>query len=266
MEKRVGQCGDWACTYNMGSPIISLLMEKKTMLKKLYLHIIYLISLVIFIICSCCNKTQNKPAQMSVEAFDEVILKAYSQSNKDELRQLIRENRWLLDRQMRKKLDYSVHLHVSGNPDSAKSIEKMEFEFAQIYRSLFRDTRPIKIVELYQSWDFNQKKLKIKADSLQDSGIQYEHKSKYQQALQAAEAAQQLYEELGDLKSFTDQMNNIGIIYGNTAQYQKAIDIYRKAIDNRKKVGDKRGEGATWTNKGTAYNKLGDIDKSEECH
>jgi len=203
---------------------------------------------------------------MSVIDFNESIIKAYYSNDDSTIRELIKNNRWFLDRQMRKNLDESVRLYVKGKPDSARAIEGMEEYFAQLFHKIFNDKKPLKVVEMYRNWNIDQKLERIKADSLQNLSIKLMNQAEFEPALNLANQSKEIYQRLGDLKSTTDQISNSAIIYEKIGKIDSAIALNKQALKNRKEIGDKRGEGASWTNMGSYYSKLGEIDEAEKYH
>lgn len=225
-----------------------------------------IIFITIITLLSITTLHQPKKSTINIKDFNELIIKAYNLDDESKVRELIRDNRLLLDQQIRKNLDESVRLFIKGRPDSAKAIEDMEESFAQIFYRLFNDKRPLKVVEMYRSWNDNQKIERIKADSLQNLSSKLMNQSEHEKAIQLGNQAKAIYLSLADLKSATDQISNVALIFDKKGEFKAALEMHREALNNRKKIGDIRGEGASWTNMGTLYSKLGELEKAEKCH
>lgn len=222
------------------------------------------IIIIIILVLIFPQRKQSEKSTLSVTEFNESIIKAYHSNDDSTTRELIKKNRWLLDRQTRKNLDKSVRLHVKGQADSAMAIENMEEHFAQIFHNLFNDKKPLKVVELYRSWNIHQKAERIKADSLQNLSLNLMSQSEHEKAIQFGNQAKAIYMDLGDLKSATDQISNVAIIFDKKGELKTALAMHTEALNNRKKTGDKRGEGASYSNMGTIYAALGKIDEAEK--
>ncbi|MGZ6540226.1 MAG: tetratricopeptide repeat protein, partial [Bacteroidia bacterium] len=97
---------------------------------------------------------------------------------------------------------------------------------------------------------------KGKASALNNFGLCYYDKSKYDSALYYYIQSLKLEEKLGNKKRIAVVNGNIGLLYSEQMNYPKALEYLEKACESQKDLGNKDKEAACQNNIGVVYYKL----------
>ncbi|OYQ68034.1 hypothetical protein B9G53_00455 [Pseudanabaena sp. SR411] len=107
---------------------------------------------------------------------------------------------------------------------------------------------------------------KFEADRLFNQGLQQAQLSQFREALQSAEQALQIYQEIGDYPSQANTQLLIGNVYLIFGQYDKSIDTFSKSLEIAKQLGIPNLEVKLLNNLGAAYFALGQYQKAIDSH
>lgn len=77
-------------------------------------------------------------------------------------------------------------------------------------------------------------------------------------AIQHLEAAQQLWQKLGDKQAEANALLGIGRVYADLGQKRKALEVYQQMLPLARSVGDERSESTALNNMGRVYEDLGE--------
>jgi len=83
-------------------------------------------------------------------------------------------------------------------------------------------------------------------------------------ALNFAEEALQLSEEINDKKGRADALNRKGNVYFLFAEYEKSLGFYLESLDLREELGDREGIAGSYSNIALIYSEFGDNQKAIE--
>ena len=103
-----------------------------------------------------------------------------------------------------------------------------------------------------------------KAKILTELGRIYYYLGELDKALEFAEKALNLYEELGSKEGEAADLGNIGIIYRTKGELDKALEYYEKALKMHGELGTNEGLAADLGNIGIVYGTKGELDKALE--
>ena len=127
--------------------------------------------------------------------------------------------------------------------------------------------------ELDKALEFAEKALKLyeelgkkegMASQLGNIGAVYRIKGELDKALEFAEKALKLYEELGKKEGMASQLGNIGVVYRIKGELDKALEYYEKALELHKRLGIKEGVANQLGNISIVYGIRGELDKALE--
>ncbi|WP_434684355.1 CHAT domain-containing protein [Pseudanabaena minima] len=107
---------------------------------------------------------------------------------------------------------------------------------------------------------------KFEADRLFNQGLQQAQLSQFREALQFAEQALQIYQEIGDYPSQANTQLLIGNVYLIFGQYDSAINTFSKSLEIAKQLGIPNLEVKLLNNLGAAYFALGQYQKAIDQH
>ncbi|GBO55634.1 hypothetical protein APA_3785 [Pseudanabaena sp. lw0831] len=107
---------------------------------------------------------------------------------------------------------------------------------------------------------------KIEADRLFNQGLQQAQVSQFREALQSAEQALQIYQEINDYPSQANAQLLIGNIYLIFGQFDNAINTFGKSLEIAKQLGIPLLEVKLLNNLGAAYFALGQYQKAIDSH
>jgi CHAT domain-containing protein len=107
---------------------------------------------------------------------------------------------------------------------------------------------------------------KFEADRLFNQGLQQAQLSQFREALQSAEQALQIYQEIGDYPSQANTQLLIGNVYLIFGQYDNAINTFSKSLEIAKQLGIPNLEVKLLNNLGAAYFALGQYQKAIDSH
>jgi CHAT domain-containing protein len=107
---------------------------------------------------------------------------------------------------------------------------------------------------------------KFEADLLFNQGLQQAQMGQFREALQFAEQALQIYQEIGDYPSQANTQLLIGNVYLIFGQYDNAINTFSKSLEIAKQLGIPNLEVKLLNNLGAAYFALGQYQKAIDQH
>ncbi len=81
-------------------------------------------------------------------------------------------------------------------------------------------------------------------------------------ALNFAEQALELSEELNDKKGKADALNRKGNVYFLLAEYEKSLGFYLESLELREEIGDREGAAGSYSNIALIYSEFNDNDKA----
>ena len=106
----------------------------------------------------------------------------------------------------------------------------------------------------------------LRADIFDAFAGLYRNQKENDLALQYAQDALAIREEMGNLLRIATSQNNLGLIYGAAADYQNSIAAYTEALETYEKLHDSENCVGMHLNIGAAYFKMGDIQEAINCY
>jgi len=103
-----------------------------------------------------------------------------------------------------------------------------------------------------------------KAKILTELSTVFYYTGELDKALEFAEKALKLYEELGKKEGMASQLGNIGVVYRIKGELDKALEYYEKALELHKRLGIKEGVANQLGNISIVYGIRGELDKALE--
>lgn len=97
-------------------------------------------------------------------------------------------------------------------------------------------------------------------------GVKYQNAAKHDIALDYANKALKLAEELKYPRGVADVYNDMANTYYLKGNFQKAIQCHQYAIKIRKELKHQKKLGKSYNNLGACYERIGDYKKAIECH
>ncbi|MES2284163.1 MAG: tetratricopeptide repeat protein [Bacteroidota bacterium] len=97
----------------------------------------------------------------------------------------------------------------------------------------------------------------IKVNTLNSLSWQYINIGELKQAMQHAQEAKQLGENVSFKKGIASSYNNLGLIYSDQGDFTKALSNFRESLKLRIEIKDKRGIANIYSNIGTVYKNKG---------
>ncbi|PBQ32102.1 hypothetical protein CNR22_10075 [Sphingobacteriaceae bacterium] len=97
-------------------------------------------------------------------------------------------------------------------------------------------------------------------------GVKYQNAAKHDEALDYANKALKLAEELKYQRGIADVYNDMANTFYLKGNYQKAIECHLLAIKIRKDQNHQKKLGKSYNNLGACYERIGDYKKAIECH
>ena len=102
--------------------------------------------------------------------------------------------------------------------------------------------------------------LQIRADALNQIGVQYFHLGQYDTALDLLQQSLAITQQIGDKSGEGSTLNNMGEISRMRGDYDNALDFLKQSLAITQQIGDKSGEGRTLNNLSQIYSARGDYD------
>lgn len=102
----------------------------------------------------------------------------------------------------------------------------------------------------------------VKADSLNNEGIEFYKKSQYEEALHCYEKGLELLKGSGNRFMLSMMIGNSAIIYQIKCENDKAMKCYNEQLLLTKELGDRQGEFSALNGLGIIYSDKGDYDKA----
>jgi CHAT domain-containing protein/uncharacterized protein HemY len=99
--------------------------------------------------------------------------------------------------------------------------------------------------------------IQVQAERLLYQGAEQYQRRQFQAALQAWEAALNLYRQAGDRQGEAMLLNNLGMVFRTLGEYQQAIEYYEQSLAIAREIQNRRGEANTLGNLGNVYLTLG---------
>ncbi len=104
------------------------------------------------------------------------------------------------------------------------------------------------------------------ADALSYIGVIYWQMGNFNMALDYHLEANSIYEEIQDNKGIARSNTNLGIIFSNQSHYDRALEYYFKALNIYEQIDDLMGMAVVLNNIGMVYSHQKDFDIAERYH
>jgi len=95
-------------------------------------------------------------------------------------------------------------------------------------------------------------------------GVVYWNQGNYKKALDYFSKSLIINEEIGNKKGLAIGYNNIGLVFLNQGDYEKALESFLKSLKIKEAIGDKQGIGMSYLNMGNIYLSQGNYEKALE--
>jgi tetratricopeptide (TPR) repeat protein len=108
--------------------------------------------------------------------------------------------------------------------------------------------------------------LKQEADGFYNYGYQHYLICDFPNAIENCEVALTIYHKIEDREGEAGSLNILGSAYDSLGQFQKSIDCYQQSLDINQEIGDRKGEADSLCGFGNAYYSLGQYHKAIKFH
>ncbi len=113
-------------------------------------------------------------------------------------------------------------------------------------------------IDSKQETEINQRKAAL----LNQTGIAYWYKGKYDTALDHHQKSLAIKQALNDKRGVARSLNNLGLVYWSKGDIDQALTFYHRALEVNEELVDRRNIGVTLTNLGNCYVRIGELDKA----
>ncbi|MCB9224954.1 MAG: tetratricopeptide repeat protein [Crocinitomicaceae bacterium] len=168
--------------------------------------------------------------------------------------------------QKNKKHDALDSLNAVWNNSTIELIERVKAgqEIARAYKNVNPDTAIVILKQLVDLADDNKDPIHIQTYMLM-AGT-YRTQGNYPLALDAAQDALTLAEELEDQTGIASAYNSMGQIMERQEDFEKALEYHTKSLIITKKLGDHQKIGMAYSNLGNIYGQLFMLQKSLDTY
>jgi serine phosphatase RsbU (regulator of sigma subunit) len=102
------------------------------------------------------------------------------------------------------------------------------------------------------------------SNAYSNMGVVCWYQGNYEKALENHSEALKIRKEIGDKQGVASSYNNIGLVYVNEANYEKALENYLKSLKIKEEIGDQTGTANSYNNIGVIYEKRSNYEKALE--
>ncbi|MFX1317858.1 MAG: tetratricopeptide repeat protein [Promethearchaeota archaeon] len=120
----------------------------------------------------------------------------------------------------------------------------------------------LKEIDSKQETEINQRKAAL----LNQAGIAYWYKGKFDTALNYHLRSLEIKQKLNDKRGVARSFNNLGLVYWSKGDIDQALAFYHRALKVNEELVDRRNIGVTLTNLGNCYIRIGELDKALVYH
>jgi CHAT domain-containing protein/tetratricopeptide (TPR) repeat protein len=208
---------------------------------------------IFFLYAGSFSIAQNTSTSLNQDEFEVQLFESISAGNDTLFRLLIHDNRLMVKPAFLKLTEESLKLELDGNQEEAKQ----DMEYAELiainFNEIFNEKCLLIVVDDFKNLTIQQKKLKFKADSLNNLGTSLRSSRETSgQAIEHYLDALKIYEKIGDDYGQAFVLGGLGLIY-SSLDYQTSYSYYQKALEIRQMIDDKQLIGNSLNSIGTIY-------------
>lgn len=182
------------------------------------------------------------PRRLSPDAFRKAFSSAFETGDGEAMDALASAHKDLVRPLMQTLLDdYSLAFARSGAAGAGRSLD-LARALAERARRLSDDPFPALEVSLYASWSLAQHAVKAKADVLAAAGRTALKQGRYGEVAEPAQAAHELYKQIGDLYHQGEMCHVLGQAARRLADYASAEALHGRDLALAKEGGDRLGQ------------------------
>lgn len=212
------------------------------------------------------SELNSQTGTLSREEFATSLVQAVNSGNQKLAESHIRENRLFVKPVVNDLLTSHIVNDLKGNQRLAQNYLTIAEKSAKIFEEIFGEKNLSIAVNYLTVWTKENKKTKLRADSLYSAGTALRSSEPDKTAV-LYQKALELYRDIGDERGEAEVLGGLGLVYWNISDQEKCLSFYQEALDKRIKVDDKQLTGNTLNSMGSfCFEFLNDYPKALEWY
>jgi CHAT domain-containing protein/Tfp pilus assembly protein PilF len=211
-----------------------------------------LVSVLSSLISSVSMQGFQESLKFSPDKFKIELTNAYTSNNLHRADSIISFNRLLVKPYVDGVIRESIALELKGKSAESKKMKGIAEKTADSFEKIFGEKSLTIATKYLKEWSGEEKRRKLKADSLNTVAIQIRG-NEPQNAILIYKNAQAIYKSIGDERGEADILGALGLIYFNSEDYKTALSYYKNALKARVQIDDKQLTGNSLNSLGAIY-------------